>query len=233
MKAAIMQPYIFPYIGYFQLINAVDEFIIYDDVNYINRGWINRNNILVAGKKSLFSIPLTGASQNKKIRDIKTENKAVWAGKLLKSLTYSYKKAPYFNDVFSLLEAMPGGELREPVSVFNFRNIQAVCNYLGITTKLIPSSAVFNNETLKGQDRILDICRQSGADHYINPPGGASLYEHELFDRENIKLNFLKTKTISYKQFSDDFVPDLSIIDVLMFNSKAEITQQLLQYELI
>lgn len=228
-----MQPYVFPYIGYFQLINAVDEFIIYDDVNYINKGWINRNNILVAGKESLFSIPLKGASQNKKIRDIFTENKTIWAGKLLKSITYSYKKAPYFEEVFPLLEAMAGDEVTEPVSVFNMRNIQAVSNYLGITTKLIPSSTIFNNEVLKGQYRIIDICKQSGADHYINPPGGISLYEPELFEQQNIKLNFLKTKPVSYKQFSNQFVPDLSMIDVLMFNSKTEIAEKLLQYELL
>ena len=233
MKAAIMQPYIFPYIGYFQLINAVDRFVIYDDVNYINRGWINRNNILVGGKPNLFSIPLAGASQNKKIFEIYIEDSGKWVGKFLKTIEMNYKKAPFFEPVFSLMQNVIFNSENTAISALNYSGITAICNYLNITTEIISDSVRFNNSNLKGQYRILDICKQLGADHYINPQGGMEIYSKKLFNDENIRLNFIVPSAVSYRQFQDEFQPWLSIIDVIMFNSKEATGNLLVQYELL
>lgn len=232
MKLAIMQPYIFPYIGYFQLINAVDKFVIYDDVAYINKGWINRNNILVGGKASLFTIPLISASQNKLIREIEIENLASYRKKFLKTIEQSYKKSPYFEPVYQIIEQVFDSDIVNIAQFVTF-SIKATCEYIGISTPIVDSSTLYQNEHLKAQERILDICLQEKANHYINPIGGMSLYDNAFFETMQIRLNFIKAKPIIYKQFSNEFVPFLSIIDVMMFNSKSEIKGLLNEFQLI
>ncbi|KAA0991605.1 WbqC family protein [Dyadobacter aurulentus] len=232
MTIAIMQPYIFPYIGYFQLINAVDKFIIYDDVNFINKGWINRNNILVSGKAHLFTIPLKDASQNKLISEVALSSGEPWQKKFLKTIQQSYQKAPYYQKVFVLIEEIVNLE----VSTINELTLHALirtCAFMDINTEIIPSSTIYNNTHLKGQDRILDICKQENARHYINPIGGMELYDKGKFEREGIKLDFIKSLSAPYIQFKNAFVPWLSVIDILMFNSPEEIRKQLKAYELI
>jgi WbqC-like protein family len=230
-KVAIMQPYFLPYIGYFQLINAVDEFILYDDVSFINKGYINRNNILVNNKANLFSIPLKEASQNKLICEIEIIQDEKWQSKLLKTIAQSYKKAPYFNDIFPIFMKIIHFEIAN-LSKYIHNSIVEICNYIGINTEIIASSTIYNNQELKAQLRILDICKKVKAQNYINPIGGLELYEKVFFEMENINLNFIKTKQIEYEQFGSDFVPNLSILDVLMFNSKAEIVEILNKYDL-
>lgn len=232
MKLAIMQPYIFPYIGYFQLINAVDKFVIYDDVNFINRGWINRNRILVNGKDSLFTIPLKEASQNKLINEIEVNWDSNWKNKWLKTLEQSYKKAPYFEAILPLIQATLASE-KLIFSEIIVENLQLICTYLGIGTQIVPSSSIYQNTQLKAQERILDICLQEQANHYINPIGGMELYNKEVFAEKQIQLNFIKTQAIQYPQFKNEFVPWLSIVDVLMFNSVEDIKSYLDKYELI
>ncbi|WP_026997761.1 WbqC family protein [Flectobacillus major] len=232
MKLAIMQPYIFPYIGYFQLINAVDKFVIYDDVNFINRGWINRNRILVNGKDSLFTIPLKEASQNKLINEIEVNWDSNWKNKWLKTLEQSYKKAPYFEAILPLIQATLASE-KLIFSEIIVENLQLICTYLGIGTQIVPSSSIYQNTQLKAQERILDICLQEQANHYINPIGGMELYNKEVFAEKQIQLNFIKTQAIQYPQFKNEFVPWLSILDVLMFNSVEDIKSYLDKYELI
>jgi hypothetical protein len=232
MKLAIMQPYIFPYIGYFQLINAVDKFVIYDDVAYINKGWINRNNILLGGKASLFTIPLISASQNKLIREIEIENLALYRKKFLKTIEQSYKKSPYFEPVFQIIEQVFNSDINNIAQFITF-SIKATCEYIGINTPIVDSSTLYQNEHLKAQERILDICLQEKANHYINPNGGMSLYDNAFFETVQIRLNFIKAQPIIYKQFCDEFVPFLSIIDVMMFNSKSEIQGLLNEFQLI
>ena len=232
MKLAIMQPYIFPYIGYFQLINAVDKFVIYDDVNFINRGWINRNRILVNGKDSLFTIPLKDASQNKLINEIDVNWDAAWKNKFLKTIEQSYKKAPFYKEGLEIIEKTLNIEDLNTSNVI-FNNLKVICEYLDITTELIPSSAIYQNTDLKAQERILDICLQEKANHYINPIGGLELYDKSYFESKGLKLNFIKAKPVIYKQFKNDFVPWLSMIDVLMFNSKETIQGFLNEYELV
>ena len=232
MKLAIMQPYIFPYIGYFQLIKAVDKFVIYDDVNFINRGWINRNRILVNGKDSLFTIPLKEASQNKLINDIDVNWDDAWKSKWLKTLEQSYKKAPFYQQVLPIIEQTLGQE-KTIFSEIIVENLKLINAYLGVTTEIIPSSAIYQNIELKAQNRILDICLQEKANHYINPIGGIELYQKEVFEEKGMQLNFIKSKPVQYPQLKNDFVPWLSILDVLMFNSVEQIQTFLDSYELV
>lgn len=232
MKLGIMQPYIFPYIGYFQLINAVDKFVIYDDVNFINKGWINRNRILNNGQDSLFTIPLKEASQNKLINEIEVNWDDNWKNKFFKTLEQCYKKAPFYQDVLPIIEETFKGE-GEVVSKVIEKNLRLTCEYLSIETEIISSSSIYQNNHLKAQERILDICLQEKAEHYINPIGGLELYDKDFFETQNLKLSFIKSNFIEYKQFKNDFIPWLSIIDILMFNSKDKIKDFLNNYELV
>ncbi|MBE9464944.1 WbqC family protein [Dyadobacter subterraneus] len=232
MTIAIMQPYIFPYIGYFQLINAVDKFVIYDDVNFINKGWINRNNILVSGQAHLFTIPLKDASQNKLINEVELAINDPWKKKFLKTVQQSYLKAPNYQKVFHLIEEIVNSGV-ETISEFTWLALQKVCAYMEITTEIVPSSSIYKNTDLKAQERILDICKQENASHYINPIGGMELYEKNIFEKENIKLNFIKSTAGAYPQFKNAFVPWLSIIDILMFNDAESIGKLLKEFELI
>jgi WbqC-like protein family len=232
MKIAIMQPYIFPYIGYFQLINTVDKFILYDDVNFINKGWINRNNVLINNKESLFTIPLKEASQNKLINEIEILQDGKWQNKFLKTIEQSYKKSPQFQVVFPIIQEIINSPETNISSLIYF-STNKICEYLGIKTEIIKSSSVYNNANLKAQDRILDICKLNQATQYINPQGGIELYDKVIFDNNKIKLNFLKSNSVKYSQYNSDFIPYLSIIDVLMFNTKAQINDHLVSFELI
>lgn len=232
MKIAIMQPYIFPYIGYFQLINAADKFVIYDDVNFIKKGWINRNKILVNGKANLFTIPLRKSSQNKLIKEIEISLTLHWKPKFLKTVESSYCKAPYFKDTFGIISSViQNSELN--ISKFILNSLKSICNYLDIRTHIIESSAIYNNPNLKNQNKIIDICLKENADNYINPIGGLEIYSKQLFEDQGIKINFLKTKPIQYAQFDNNFIDSLSIIDVLMFNSKDRVKEILNEYELL
>ena len=227
-----MQPYIFPYIGYFQLIKAVDKFVLYDDVNFINRGWINRNRILVNGKDSMFTIPLKDASQNKLINEIDVNWDNNWKSKFLKTIEQAYKKAPFYENVLPIIEkTIDVGEVQFSKIIEN--NLRLICEYLEIETEIMSSSSIYQNADKKAQERILYICSQEKANHYINPIGGFELYDKKIFANENMQMNFIKSLPVEYKQFKNDFVPWLSIIDVLMFNSREEINKFLDNYELV
>lgn len=228
----IMQPYIFPYIGYFQLINAVDTFIVYDDVAFINKGWINRNNLLVGGKASMFTIPLIGASQNRLIREIEIDNLPNWSKKFLKTIEQSYKKAPFYQEGLAIVEQVFSSHPNN-IAELATTSLKATCQYLNINTKIVESSIVYNNQDLKAQGRILDICLQEKAAHYINPIGGMAIYDKQLFADNKILLNFIKSKPVLYKQFNQEFIPWLSMIDILMFCSVDEINEHLNNFELV
>jgi hypothetical protein len=231
----IMQPYVFPYIGYFQLINAVDKFVVYDDVAFINKGWINRNNILVGGKTSMFTIPLIGASQNRLIQEIEIDNLSVWSKKFLKTIEQSYKKAPFYEAGINILESVFNSNPTN-ISALALTSLKETCKYLKINTEIVESSTIYNNQDLKAQQRILAICLQEKANHYINPIGGMAIYDKQLFADNKILLNFIKSKPLKYKQFNKDaesFVPWLSIIDLLMFCSVEEIQEHLNKFELV
>lgn len=232
MKLAIMQPYLFPYVGYFQLIKAVDRFVLYDDVNYINRGWINRNNLLINGKASLFTVPLKEASQNRLISDIRIADETRWREKLTRSIESGYRKAPYYPAVAGLVERVLQTDVSYVADLIRV-SLREILAYLQITTHVVPSSTVYGNAHLKAQERILDICRLEQCHTYINPSGGVELYDKARFRAEQKDLYFIKSKPIRYEQFSNEFVPWLSIIDVLMFNPGEKVHQFLDEYELL
>ncbi len=228
-----MQPYLFPYIGYFQLINSVDEFVLYDDVSFIKQGWINRNNILLNGARHLFTIPVQGISSHSPINQTMISDKPVnWQAKLLGTLAQAYKKAPFFKDVFPIVEAVLGDCSGKNIATVSAKSLSAVMQYLSIETNLITSSAVFENEHLKNEGRVIDICLKQEADEYFNAIGGSELYSRDHFLTNGIKLHFIKSRPVSYTQFKDEFVAGLSIIDVLMFNNVGEIANMLNEYEL-
>lgn len=232
MKIAIMQPYVLPYIGYFQLINAVDKFVIYDDVNFIKKGWINRNNFLSNGKIHRFTIPLVNASQNRLIKDTYISKNNEWEADLLDTISNSYRKAPYFDVVFSVIKQILT-HYEDNISNYNYNAMVLISKYLEIKTKFLFSSELNKDNLLKGSTKILDICKVLNATDYINPIGGLDLYSKENFLKEKIELKFLKSNVIAYKQFGDEFVPWLSIIDILMFNSKTEVKKLLNEYTLV
>ena len=229
MKLAVMQPYFFPYIGYFQLINAVDTFIIYDDVNFIKQGYINRNSILQNQDSNLFTLELIGASSNKKINDISVGNNTK---KLLKTIRQNYSKAPFFQRVFLILEDILNNDQKE-LSRFLGYSLIKISRYLEIETNFLYSSDIKNDKSLRAQDRLIEMSKILNATDFINPIGGIDLYDKEVFSRNMINLSFLKPNEILYKQFNDTFVSNLSIIDVLMFNNKEQIKLILTMNELI
>ena len=250
MKLAANQPYFFPYLGFFQLINAVDKFIIYDNLNYIKGGWINRNSILLRDHKVLMiSVPVKHSSSYSKIYEIEIDNtKSTWRKKLLQTLTENYRKSPMFNDVFPILEQAiyyPA----EKISELDTYTIVTVCNYLKINTIIESDSnkyrAIENlildpeyiSEKYKDIEnktiRIFELCRMEQAETFYNAIGGEQLYSKELFEKYNINLRFVKSSDIKYKQSRNTFIPNLSIIDVLMFNRIDEIQELLTKYELV
>ena len=235
MKLAIMQPYFFPYIGYFQLIQAVDKFVFYDDVNFIKQGWINRNRILLNNKDFLFSIPLEQISSNKKINETKISKKYFekWLTKFYKTINSAYNKAAYFNDTLSLLEKT--FEIKHAtISELAIESITNVCNYLGVEKEFEVSSKLYQETFgLSKSGRLIEICKKNNTKQYINPIGGQAIYTKEEFAKSGIKLSFLQSNNIRYNQFGNKFVPGLSIIDILMFNSVDEIKEMLSKYKLI
>lgn len=231
-KTVIMQPYLFPYLGYWQMIASADVFVVFDDVNFIKRGWINRNNILLNGQAHLFTLPLEEASQNKLINQIDITHDDKAKQKILKTIESAYKKAPYFNDVFPLISEVMNYQEHNLVK-FLWHQFETVFVYLGVDTRLELSSAIQKDNSLKAQDKIIDICRRLGTTHYVNAIGGQNLYDKERFIKENMQLSFIKMNEIVYPQFKNEFVPCLSIIDVLMFNDKDRMRQMLKKFSLV
>lgn len=229
MKLGIMQPYFFPYLGYWQLLANVDKYVVYDDVTYIKGGWINRNNFLINGQKNLLTMRLEKASSYTLIKDIAIKDDFV---KFLKTIEMGYKKAPFFEDIFRLLKDIcqcPDKKLGQ----FLFNSHIKICEYLGINTELILSSSFEKHTELKGKDKVISICKQLGADEYINAIGGQELYDKKEFAENGIRLNFLQANLREYMQLKNEFVTGLSIIDIMMFNSKEEIKEMLNDFKLV
>lgn len=232
MKLAIMQPYFFPYIGYWQLIHAVDRFVIYDDVNYIKGGWINRNRILINGEPTYITVPLYQSSSYKRICDTDLQPSPMWRNKLVKMVETTYRKSPCFVEVFPVVEQLIRYET-DNLSDYLAYQLQNLVAFIGIDTEFIVTSRCYGNNYLSGQARIIDICAQEGATVYINPQGGQTLYDHVAFAKCGVDLKFLTPSTIEYKQFGSVQMPWLSIIDIIMFNSQSQLRTLLSQYELV
>lgn len=233
MKIGIMQPYFMPYIGYWQLIHAVDKFVILDDVNYIMRGYINRNSILLEGKPYRFTIPIEKASQNKLIMETKLNFTADKKQDFLQTIRNAYRKAPYFEYVMPLIEDIVNNPETDLTAFIRY-SLEKIMQYLDIHTEIMLSSKIEKDQGLKGEERIIEICKRLGADIYINPCGGRKLYHCQAFEKMNMQLFFLDVMNddIQYEQKTEGFIPNLSVIDILMFNSITETKDFLNKYEL-
>lgn len=229
MKLGIMQPYFMPYIGYWQLMAAVDTYVVYDDVNYIKGGWVARNNILLNGQKHMFTVTLNGASPNKLFNEITIKDDFKKFSRLIES---AYRKAPYYNDVVNLLERIYNYEDKS-LGAFMMNSFQVVLDYLGIKTQLLLSSSLNKDNNLRGKDKVKSICRLLDADTYYNAIGGQELYEKDDFKNSGIELFFLKSEISQYTQFNNEFLSGLSMIDILMFNKPEEINNMLNSYQLV
>jgi hypothetical protein len=231
MKLGIMQPYFLPYIGYWQLINAVDVFVVYDNIQYTKKGWFNRNRYLLNGKDALFSINIKNDSDylNVNQRFLSTEYKR---NKLIAMFQNAYCKAPMKKEIFPMIEGIinyQGNNLFDYI----YNSITKICEYLNIKTQIIVSSTINIDHSLKSEQKVIAICKELQADTYINSIGGIELYSRNNFAKENIALKFIKSKPISYKQFDNEFVQWLSILDIIMFNSAEEINTMLGKYEIL
>lgn len=220
-----MQPYFFPYIGYFQLIEVVDVFVLYDNIKYTKKGWINRNRILINGTAQTLSLPLKHDSDLLDVRE-RAVASSFDRDKFLHKIAGAYAKAPHFKQIIPLIDRIIRYDNN---NLFDFihNSIATVCAHLGISTKIIPSSGIDIDHSLTGQDRLLAICSALGTRTYINAIGGKALYSPGVFREHGFFLKFLQARPFEYAQFGDPFVPWLSIIDVLMFNSCDAIKFQL------
>ncbi len=227
-----MQPYLFPYLGYFQLIKCVDVFVEYDDVNFIKSGWINRNRILLNNKPFLLTLYLESKSSYRLVNQTKILQQKENKERLCRIIESAYRKAPKFDNVFPLLEKIILKKENNLSKYIDFSLLE-ITNYLDIKTPLIKSSEINKNNKLKGESKVIDICKRLGANSYINAIGGIELYKKENFSSKKIELQFIKMEEIKYPQFGNEFVPNLSIIDVLMFNSRKKITSLLNKYRLV
>lgn len=216
-KVAIMQPYFLPYIGYFQLIASVDEFVIYDNIKYTKKGWVNRNRMLLNGVDVMFSLPLKKASDYLNVvdRELADDFDRI---KLLNQFKGAYSKAPYFSTAYPLIEKII---LRKSSNLFDYiyQSVMDLCCYLDIKTKISISSSLDIDHDLKGQDKVIALCNKLDATTYINAIGGLDLYSRDIFEEQGIRLQFIKAKSFEYAQFGNSFIPWLSVLDVLMFNS--------------
>ena len=234
MKIAVMQPYVFPYLGYFQLIHSVDKFVFYDDVNFIKSGWINRNRILVNKNDYLFTIPLKDASSFRLINETEINHKfyETWKNKFLITIKQSYSKAPFFEETNRLIQEILSKNY-STISELAISSIVEICKHLNLPTVLEKSSEkYFSSKGMDKADRLVEICSLNSSNIYINPSGGKELYNKDFFKLRSIELLFIKNNLKSYNQLMDDFKSGLSIIDILMFNSITETKQMISDYTL-
>lgn len=255
MRLAIMQPYFMPYLGYFQVISAVDKFILYENLSFIKKRWMNRNRILLKnGKILLITVPLIKKSSNKIISEIRIDNNQQWRGKLLKTVYLNYKGSFFFDETYHFLEKLfeyPYDYLYQ----LNAHSIKFIADFLNITTQFgnnnyqyleletklgkideddfsgFPDFKI--DHTSKKVARIIEISKKEGANVFINSIGGQTLYNKDEFASHGINLFFCKIDQITYPQFSDKFIPDLSIIDVLMHNGKDKTADLVKKYILV
>lgn len=230
MKLGIMQPYFFPYVGYFQLINAVDNFVIYDNIKYTKKGWINRNKYLLNGSPHTFSIPLKKDSDYLNIID-RVISEDFNKNKLLNQIRGAYSKSPCFERVFPLIERIINFEDN---NLFKFlkNSLNEICIFLNLDINVIDSSSLKIDHSLKGQAKVIEICKNLNSSIYINPIGGTELYSKSEFEKNNIELKFINSNVLDYYQFDSNFVESLSIIDLLFFVEEKYIGNHLQSYKL-
>jgi hypothetical protein len=227
-KVAIMQPYFFPYWGYFQLIACVDKFVIFDDVNYIKKGWINRNRILQHSDTISINLPIHKASQNRKINQhLRSVNNQALE-KLKKKISFAYCKSENFTEVYPLIFRLIDNP-ETNVAKFLAYSLSEISAYIGLTTDFIYSSELSNHDDYdNAQQRIIALTKQVNGTQYWNLPGGKMLYDADQFKRNDIGLKFITVELPEYQQYlNTEFQAGLSIIDVLMHMPKKDILNAL------
>ncbi|ULC60556.1 WbqC family protein [Flaviramulus sp. BrNp1-15] len=231
MKLGIMQPYFFPYLGYFSLIDATDFWVVFDEVQFIRHGWVERNRVQNSdGGWQYIKVPLVKAPRQNLIKDTFIRFNENWESKILAQLTCYKKKAPYYNQVINLLEKIFEKKNKDITSL-NILVLKKVCEYIGMEFNYDVFSQTemdFSSTIKKPGDWALQISKYYEASTYVNPYGGIDIFDRENFQKEGIGIKFLKNNLDIYNQRNKKFEPGLSIIDVLMFNSPKE-TKKLIE----
>ena len=233
MRVAIMQPYFMPYIGYFQLMNSVDVFVLYDNIEYTKKGWINRNRILLNKQEDYITIPLKKDSDYLHIAERKLAD--TWPQervKMLNRIQQAYRKALGFEETFPLVESCIKYDSMN-LFAFILNSVHLIKNHLGIHTTLIESSGIHADHTLKSEARVISICHALLATEYINPIGGLELYSNTAFADAGLSLKFLKARNVPYNQANSPFIPFLSVIDILMHCGKEGTMNMLHEYDFV
>ena len=231
MTVGIMQPYFLPYLGYWHLLAAVDRFVVYDNIQYTKKGWINRNRFLRDGAEAQFTLPLKKGSDYLNVADRAIADDFD-PQTLLNQFANAYGKAPHFAAVFPLIETIVKAA---PRNLFEYlhHSLTMTADYLEIKTPIVVSSTIPIDHQLKAGDKVLAICRAVGADRYVNTIGGRELYSPAVFAASGVELRFIQSRLTEYQQFAHPFVPGLSILDVMMFNSRDAVRRMLGEYELV
>jgi hypothetical protein len=227
----IMQPYFLPYLGYWQLLAAVDRFVVYDNIQYAKKGWINRNRFLRNGTDAFFTVPLKKGSDFLNVVDRSIADDFDPAT-LLNPLAAAYRKAPYFDAVFPLVESIVAAAPRHLFEYLH-HSLVATARYLDIRTPIVVSSTVPIDHALKGEAKVMALCTALGATRYVNAIGGRELYSAPAFAGRGIELKFIQSRPMAYAQYGQPFVPGLSIVDVMMFNSRDAVRAMLGEYDLV
>jgi len=232
MRLGVMQPYFLPYLGYWQLIGAVDKFILYDDVAFKKGGWVNRNRIMVNQRPQFLTVALREASQNRRICEISLQDSEYNRAKVAKTIYYAYRRSPYFDQVFPTIDAIVRYRDNALTAYLEF-GIRAICALLDIRTEVTSSARSYDNRGLRGEARILDICRQERADVYVNAIGGRDLYDAGTFRAEGVRLLFLRMRPIGDSDQVGAVDPYLSIVDTLMRLGPARVREQLSRFDFL
>lgn len=230
MRIGIMQPYWWPYLGYYQLIKAVDAFVVYDDIKYTKKGWINRNRILLNDAPHTITLPLAADADDREIRARRlAANFSAERGRLERRIAAAYRRAPYFAETMPLVtECLDCTES----NLFGFllNSLRVVLRHLEITTPVHVSSTLGVSGELHGEERVVATCQALRATDYVNPPGGRALYNPSRFRTAGLRLHFIEPRLLPYTQLGGPFVSHLSIIDVMMFNSRPRLAELLQSY---
>jgi hypothetical protein len=235
MKLAIMQPYFFPYLGYFGLIKHSDRFIIFEIVQFMRHGWIERNRILKVGEGwQYIRAPLAKHSQKTAIKEVRINNNELWQNKILQQLVHYKHRSPYYKEVIGFLENALSFKT-DSITELNAHLLAETCKYIGISfcREIFSEMNIAIEKASAADEWAINICKALAADTYINPPGGMDIFDRGKYVRANINLQFLKVNLKPYKQWGGTFEKALSIIDVMMFNKPEEIQAMLDDYQIL
>lgn len=229
MILGVMQPYFFPYLGYFDLINYTNRWIVLDTVQYIYQGWMNRNRIMHANEGwQYITVPLNKHSYRTAIKDIRIVSGDDWRQRIIGRLQHYKNRSTYYDVVVELIREGLNSE-QESLSRLNVNCLKVVCNYLGIQFdyEYLSEMALDLGDVNAPGEWSFRIAEALGAEEYANLPGGALLFSQSLFKSTGIKLTLRNLPPLEYQCRGYGYIPNLSIIDLLMWNSPDEIKKYL------